>query len=77
MQKYQVTKAEFETFVKEYPKPLQEQTIGFCTPRLHAFYDFSIKPRSFESTVAEHSLIEECSQHYPHVGTEDTYHVWK
>lgn len=64
----EVTKEEFEKFIKEYPRKLSSKDINFTTPSSTIYCDFELHPemdsgleRIAASMVAEH--VHEC-EHY-------------
>lgn len=72
----EVTKEEFEKFIKEYPRKLSSRDIDFITPSSTIYYDFKLHPemepgleRIAASMVAEH--VHECE----HYSLNDAYYI--
>lgn len=66
-----VTKEEFETFVKQYPKKLVKNVAGYCDPPYLTYNDFD-KGKWPDSEVASIVLNSDAP---PHLIAPDEYRI--
>lgn len=55
----QVSKEEYDKYLKEYDGELHNHSVYFCTPPTHGKYDFKINPTDSDATVCEVAYIQE------------------
>lgn len=70
-----VQKAEFDSFISDYPRRLEKDVTGICEPPMLSYNDFSDEKIWPESMVAQISLNTSMKGHPDYQGEPDDYYL--